>query len=470
LALERLEARVVLSSYTFTKIADTGDGLSDFGGAPALSNAGTVAFLARESGAAGIAYLYTGSGGPLTTIARAEAPEELDPFPSINDGDTVAFVVRSPQDERLVTGDGGPLTTLYARPDYGYYSFGPASLNGAGVVAFWVSTFILSIPEAIDAGDGGPPDRIDRSESFQFTHFGTLPYLNNAGAVAYLYLFRSPAYNENAIRVGDGETVATLYSDREGLFSSFGNPALNDSGEVAFAATLASGGSGVFAGDGGPVTTVALTGDAFLGFADPSLNARGEVAFAATLPDGTGIFTGPDPEADRVIATGDELSGSVVTDVGFFRQGLNDAGQVAFFARLANGTEGIFRADPVPPGPGGGRPAAQVDVFADLLGASFGPETGALMAPGAAPQPVRRTPEQIPLSATAAGVGLVPPNAYPGVTQPLTGVAIATASGSTRGLNHSPSFMAPGDRRGAAVDELFRGPDRGWAWLERFPV
>jgi hypothetical protein len=471
LALERLEARVVLSSYTFTKIADTGDGLRDFGAAPASSNAGAVAFLARPSGTAGVTSLYTGSGGPLTTIARAEAPEEIDPFPSINDGGTVAFVVRSPQGERVATGDGGPPTTLYARGDYGYYSFGPASLNRAGAVAFWASTYILSQPEVIDTGDGGPPTRIDHSESFEFTHFGTRPYLNNAGAVAYSYTFRSPAYDENAIRKGDGHAPATLYSDRDGVFSSFGDPALNDNGKVAFAADLVRGGSGIFEGDGGPVRTVALTGDVFRAFAGaPSLNAAGEVAFAATLADGTGIFTGPDPVADRVIATGDELSGSVVTDVGFFRQGLNDAGQVAFFARLANGTEGVFRADPLPPGPRAGRPAPQADVVADLLGAGFRPETGTLTASGAAPQPAQRTPEQVALSATRAGAGLAPLNAYPGFTRPLTGVGIATVSGSARGVNHSPSFLTPGDCGGAAVDALFQGPDQGWAWPERFPV
>jgi hypothetical protein len=35
-----------------------------------------------------------------------------------------------------------------------------------------------------------------------------------------------------------------------------------------------------------------------------------------------------------------------VTNLGFFREGLNDAGQVAFYASLADGTQGIFRADP----------------------------------------------------------------------------------------------------------------------------
>ena len=47
-----------------------------------------------------------------------------------------------------------------------------------------------------------------------------------------------------------------------------------------------------------------------------------------------------------MIATGDALFGSSVTELHFFRQGLNDAGQVAFVARLDDGTSGIYRADP----------------------------------------------------------------------------------------------------------------------------
>jgi hypothetical protein len=70
------------------------------------------------------------------------------------------------------------------------------------------------------------------------------------------------------------------------------------------------------------------------------------VAFLG-YPDagGQGIFTGPDPVADKVIRTGDPLFGSTVTAVNF-EHGLNDAGQIVFLAELADGTRGVFRADP----------------------------------------------------------------------------------------------------------------------------
>ncbi|WP_189525066.1 DUF7453 family protein [Nostoc sp. 'Peltigera membranacea cyanobiont' 232] len=71
------------------------------------------------------------------------------------------------------------------------------------------------------------------------------------------------------------------------------------------------------------------------------------VAFLANLSTGgEGIFTGADISQDKVIATGDTLLGSTVTQLGFSSQGLNNSGQIAFYATLADGISGIFRADP----------------------------------------------------------------------------------------------------------------------------
>jgi hypothetical protein len=94
----------------------------------------------------------------------------------------------------------------------------------------------------------------------------------------------------------------------------------------------------------------AILQGAFAGFSvRPSINARGEVAFIAILDTGeVGIFTGPDPVADKVIASGDSLSGLLVTFVNAFSQSLNDHGQIAFVASFADGTSGIYVATPVP--------------------------------------------------------------------------------------------------------------------------
>lgn len=78
------------------------------------------------------------------------------------------------------------------------------------------------------------------------------------------------------------------------------------------------------------------------------------MAFSGTL-DGSsadGIYTGPDPAGDEVIATGDTLKGATVRDVAFCREGLSDAGEVAFVAKLKDPDTpdrrptAIFRATP----------------------------------------------------------------------------------------------------------------------------
>jgi len=152
--------------------------------------------------------------------------------------------------------------------------------------------------------------------------------------------------------------------EQEGVFTTFGLPALNASGDVAFSARLAtsagdvdsSNDSGIWATSGqGDPALVAREGDetpgiqdgtfADLGFVDPHLNDSGQTAFAndVTIPsdinhttmwrsDGIG---GLDPilrEGDPAPGT----SGDVFLD--FFGLGLNDAGDMAFQGTLRQGT------------------------------------------------------------------------------------------------------------------------------------
>src|SRR5262249_4806524 len=154
LGVEPLEARNLPSSYTFTKIADSGDGLDNFNEAPALNNNGTVAFLANPLGTQCPPSLYTGDGGDLTTIySPTDDTEKLDPFPSINDDGTVAFLVSAGRSQRILLGDGQSTTVLYAAPQGIFASLYSPALNNPAVVAFRAMTPILSNPEGVFAGD-----------------------------------------------------------------------------------------------------------------------------------------------------------------------------------------------------------------------------------------------------------------------------------------------------------------------------
>src|SRR5262249_33656614 len=122
---------------------------------------------------------------------------------------------------------------------------------------------------------------------------------------------------------------------------------LNDNGVVACGDT-----EEVFTVDGTTVTLIADTKGPFRehGFLplSVSINNHNMVAFSAALnAGGAGIFMGDGSTTDHVITTGDPLLGSTVVAFRFLGpKALNDNGQVAFLALLADGTEGIFRADP----------------------------------------------------------------------------------------------------------------------------
>ena len=58
-----------------------------------------------------------------------------------------------------------------------------------------------------------------------------------------------------------------------------------------------------------------------------------------------GVFTGPDPVADKVIDSGDLMLESVIRFAS--PVALNDAGQIAVIYGLADGTQGIAIATPV---------------------------------------------------------------------------------------------------------------------------
>jgi hypothetical protein len=82
-----------------------------------------------------------------------------------------------------------------------------------------------------------------------------------------------------------------------------------------------------------------------------ALNDSNVVAYLATLDEGAGdvIFVqtlGAAPT--RVIGVGDPLLGSTVTGISHFDyDGLNNLGQVAFVAVLADGRAVVVRADPI---------------------------------------------------------------------------------------------------------------------------
>jgi hypothetical protein len=341
------------SAITFTKIADTTAQFSSFGLYSAINDAGTVAFQAGlQAEGSGI---FVGSGGETTTIANtsSDSPFSLFSKPVINDGNTVVFEANLKTiGSGIFTVSNGTIATI-AESQQPRGVFGNPVINNQGTVVF--STNINNSPAIELSKSGGTTTIVDNSSAF--TSFDDVA-INNANNVAFSATFGLVSPSSRGIFVYSsgpniGLPTTTTVANTQGDCSFVGNPAINDSTllTVAFNCTLKNGLTSVIGLSKGGTTTY-IGGSSFTFFDAPAINNAGTIAFEAGLSDGSfGIFTGSDPVLDKVIASGDSLLGSTVTNLFFSQNGLNNNDQVTFYAQLANGTSGIFRADldPDPP-------------------------------------------------------------------------------------------------------------------------
>ena len=332
-------ARGDAATYTYTKIAETSSAPNGFSALniPSLSDNGTAAFSARLNST--LIGIFIGDGTTTANpIVDTSGPSSNFGFsftilgsPSINNTGMVAFWARlNDGSNRFFTSDGATATTI-AGP---FTSFGTnPSINDAGTVAFLANIGVFT-------GSGGSTTTIaDTSGRFSFLSF---PSITNTGTVAFQAFLDAGG---SGIFMSDGTTTTTVV-DSSSTFSALIFPVTNNGGTVTFLGFVNGGGSGIFTSNGGTLTSIADTSGPFTLFSTPSINDAGVVAFQAFISTGAGIFSGPDPIADKVIATGDPLDGSTVAGLAFSREGLNGAGQVAFFASLADGRQGVFLADP----------------------------------------------------------------------------------------------------------------------------
>ena len=114
---------------------------------------------------------------------------------------------------------------------------------------------------------------------------------------------------------------------------------INNSGTVAFVGST-TGTLRVFTtSDGQSVQTVGTS--PFLG--QLAINDSGTVAFRR----GNGIYIGRPGAPDlKVIDGGESLDGSTLQIAGLWFEAINNGGQIAFWANLADGRSGVYRADP----------------------------------------------------------------------------------------------------------------------------
>jgi hypothetical protein len=325
------------ASLNFTKVAESTGSFVPLS-APALNNNGTVAFVAEleqfyHQG------LFTVSDGSVTQIADTYSSFYSFETFAINDSGTVAFGAES--DERIqgiFTSSGGVITPIISASEPFSSDLFGLDLNESGTVAFFKRSNNGQGIEGIYTSQNGTLTPLLTNFEFgNFVGIPPFPTINDSGTVAFES--GGSIYTTN----GGGTYTSVIDPSPFIVFDQF--VSINNSGTVVFGGDFNTGGGGVFTARDGSLTTIATTNNTFLDFYNLAINDRGTVVFSAEIGGGAGIFTGSDPITDKVIAVGDEFFGSTISYLSYYREGLNDSDQIAFYAQLANGTSGIYLAE-----------------------------------------------------------------------------------------------------------------------------
>lgn len=219
------------------------------------------------------------------------------------------------------------------------------------------------------------PGQLAPGSDGTFTGLPSVPFINDLGQISfsanvngtsgggYSGIFRGSFGNLNEI-VRTGQSAPS-----SGTFAGFGRPAINNSGQMSFSASLTgtSGGtddnSGIFFYDNSGIIQLVRKGQlapnadgAFLSFLNLELNDSGQTAFAANLTgtsNTSGIFRATGGNTTQIVRTGQlapDANGSFSALMGSSLL-INNLGQVSFRADLSgtsgggNDNQGIFRGD-----------------------------------------------------------------------------------------------------------------------------
>ncbi len=336
-------ARAQAIPYSFTRIADTLRNDAGLAGVycVGMSGLGTVIVVFAPAGSS-FYQLWRGDGQSFTPVDTSLAST----CASINDSDETAYLTPlSPGSSlvRLVKNSMGTLTTL-ARSDVTPFLYGPTthlpSLSNSGS-----AVFMSAQGGGIAVGPAGPIV-YDPSVGPPLNLISPVS-MNDSLTVAFLALAagRTGIYRGSAVPLI--ETGSVVAGGTVGI--SLVRPVINNSGTVAFVGSV--GGIGAHAYTTSDGVSVSLVGT------NPvdrvAINDSGAVAYRKNTAGGSaageGLYVGQPGSIDkRVIGFGDPLDGSTFQTGHLWEESLNNHGQIAFWAQLADGRWGVYRATPVP--------------------------------------------------------------------------------------------------------------------------
>jgi hypothetical protein len=384
--------------YKFTIVLDSQrDGLVAIGCA-AINTVGTVAVRARNSALDVETYITKrGANDAPVIVAHTLPVADFPTFcdngfpsffsdPSINEKGEIAFQA-NPRRLNLTTrpdcatpeqrqrrqgaflGRGGALTTIAhsINPPGGdfisEFLVADLSVNTFGKVAL-VPELDVTFDSGLFVGskEGKFEQRFIADEptnGFTFDGISSRVSLNELGQIAFDTSLSGTSTSGIFLSHPNGSFKTIV--DNTGPFDSVRDPSLNFFGRVAFLADrFDEMGQQIFSVNtsrGGPVTTIALSnpdpmaqGPVYDSFREPSLNDFGRVAFTADLRvdpavfvTTQGVFTGPDPVADKVLQAGDLIEGVPVTSIVSCSESLNNLGQIVMTVQSENPDTGDIR-------------------------------------------------------------------------------------------------------------------------------
>lgn len=323
-------------------VASTGPRFVDFAPyVPSVNDAGLVAFQAAlVDGGSGV---FVGDGARTDAVVEPPAVAEAVSHPDVNNaGEVSVYSVFADGVEAVVLHRGGRADVL-ADTWASFSGIGPMgpTMNEFGAVSFR-ATDAAGDPGVYVADAAGV--RSVAAARDGWTEFHGLPVIAPAGEVVFRATRNA---GPDGIYVHDEGSVRTVVETGP-AFATLGRfPSVGSDGTVAFAATLRAGGAGVFTADADGTIRAVQRDGAFESYRGALIADASAVIRIATPRDGAlGLFAGPNPDADRILALGDNLLGSTVTDLAANPVSMNARRQIAVRVALADGRQIILRGDP----------------------------------------------------------------------------------------------------------------------------
>lgn len=324
-------------SLDWTLVAETGQRFSSFAPyVPSVDEQGRVAFQAElRSGGSGV---FVGDGDGVDDVVAPPTVTRVTSHPDLDGRGATSFYGE--------LAGGGPAVLLHrdgevaliASQASGFVAVGPAgpTMNAAGAVAFRACR--APGRPGVFLWSGGVTSVLAETGD-EWSGFEGLPVVGEDGAVV--------------VRADRPDGVAGIYSFSSGLLrvvaetgERFGTlarfPTLGWDGSVAFAATLP-GGEGVVVVAGARGTTIVDETGAYESFRGVLRSGEAVVRLATPRGEALGLFSGPDPVRDRVLAIGDPLLGSTVVDLAANPVSVSAAGHLVLRGTLADGRQLILR-------------------------------------------------------------------------------------------------------------------------------